>query len=351
MSSHLKVDYLIIGQGLAGSCLALQLIKRGRSVFVFDEPEKNRASSVAAGLFNPVTGKLMTKTWKADKLFTYLQSFYAEAEDFLKSRFYYPFPLYRPFISVEEQNEWMGKSAEPGMMEYIESVFGSSTFSADVHDPFGGLLLKGCGYLDVPTFVKKTRDFLTLSHSFREAHFDESKVEFINSKISYGELVAGKIIFCNGLGSLQNHFFKSIPLRPLKGETLSIQIDDTLERVYNRGVYVVPSRPGVYKVGATYNTKDKNDGTTENGRAELVEKLNSLLRLSYKELNQDWGFRPTTPDRRPILGSHFTHPDLVMFNGLGTKGVSLAPYFSNQLADWLTHVGEIDEAVDIKRFY
>src|SRR6478609_6743743 len=110
MSSQVKVDYLIIGQGLAGSCLALQLLKRGKCVFVFDEPEKNRASLIAAGLFNPVTGKLMTKTWKADKLFDYLHSFYPEAEEFLKSKFYYPFPLYRPFISIEEQNEWMGKS-------------------------------------------------------------------------------------------------------------------------------------------------------------------------------------------------------------------------------------------------
>src|SRR6478736_7266149 len=107
MSSTRKIDYIIIGQGLAGSCLALQLINRGKSVFVFDEPEKNRASLIAAGLFNPVTGKLMAKTWKADRLFSYLHSFYSEAEKLLNCRFYYPFPLYRPFISVEEQNEWM----------------------------------------------------------------------------------------------------------------------------------------------------------------------------------------------------------------------------------------------------
>jgi len=122
MSSYRKIDYLIVGQGLAGTCLALQLIKRKKSVLVFDEPEKNRASSVAAGLFNPVTGKMMTKTWKADKLFPYLHSFYSEAEELLKSKFYYPFPLYRPFISAEEQNEWMGKSTEAGMMEYIDKT-------------------------------------------------------------------------------------------------------------------------------------------------------------------------------------------------------------------------------------
>jgi len=150
---------------------------------------------------------------------------------------------------------------------------------------------------------------------------------------------------------LQGGLFNSIPLRSLKGETLLVQTEQRVERIYNRGVYVVPSGLGIYKVGATYNTKDKSEGITENGGAELHEKLKLLMKLSFKELNQDWGFRPTTPDRRPILGAHLTHPDLVMFNGLGTKGVSLAPYFSSQLADWMTGVAEIEAAVDIRRFY
>ena len=352
MSSPKEIDYLIVGQGLAGSCLAIQLIQRGKSVLVIDQPEQNRASSIAAGLFNPVTGKMMTKTWRADELFPYLNKFYSESEKLLQSKFYYPFPLYRPFVSVEEQNEWMGKSAEPEMMDYIDRVFTSSTFSNEVNDPFGGLLLKGCGYVDVPLFMKSISAFLSRTNSLRIGHFDENQVEFLDDKVRYKEWVVRKIIFCNGTGSLQNKFFKTIPIRPLKGETLLVQLDSTPERIYNRGVYVVPSlATELYKVGATYSTKDKSEGVTIEGRTELLEKLNALFKIPFTEQKQDWGFRPTTPDRRPILGSHLAHPTLVIFNGLGTKGVSLAPFFSGQLADWLEGVAEIDKLVAIARYY
>jgi glycine oxidase len=75
-----------------------------------------------------------------------------------------------------------------------------------------------------------------------------------------------------------------------------------------------------------------------------------LLKVPYKIISQDWGFRPTTPDRRPILGCLHGSENVVIFNGLGTKGVSLAPYFSGQLMDWLLGETEIQSEVNINRF-
>jgi glycine oxidase len=350
--SHKIVDYLIVGQGLAGSCLALQLAKKNKSVFVLDEPEKNRASAVAAGLFNPITGKIMTKTWRADELFPFLNQFYREAEQFLQSKFYYPRPLYRPFISVEEQNEWMGKSSGSSVSEFIESVFSSSAFSQHVNDSFGGLLLKSCGYLDTSAFIQSVRNWLIQSGCFKVQKLEEDGIGFKEDKVVYEDILAGKIVFCNGLGVADGKFFQSIPLRSLKGETILVQTDQMLERLYNRGVYVVPtSTEGIYKVGATYNVKDQSESVTESGQRELMEKLGLLMKIPFQWVGHDWGKRPTTPDRRPILGPHPDHPNLVMFNGLGTKGVSLAPYYSNQLANWLVGNGEIEGIVAISRFY
>ncbi|HNP08097.1 MAG TPA: FAD-binding protein, partial [Cyclobacteriaceae bacterium] len=82
-----KTDYIIVGLGLAGACLALQLLKRGKRILVFDTPSKNRASLIAAGLFNPITGKRIVKTWKADEIFSYLFKFYREAEKELQAKF------------------------------------------------------------------------------------------------------------------------------------------------------------------------------------------------------------------------------------------------------------------------
>jgi len=352
VSDERKIDYIIIGQGLAGSVLALELLKRKKRVIVFDEPEKNRASAIAAGLFNPITGKMMTRTWKADELFAVLPIFYSEAEQVIKKRFFYSTPLYRPFISVEEQNEWMGKSAEPALQDYIGQVFSRAAFAQHIHDSFGGLLLKNCGYIDTRVFLSGVREVLMQSGSYRHEHFDELIMDLSGDAVSYKDIHAEKIVYANGLGALRSSYFNHLPLRPLKGETLSIKTPLPFDRIYNRGVYIVPAgEKGIYKAGATYATKDKTEAITTQGKVELEEKLNGLLNLPYEITGQDWGFRPTTSDRRPMLGAHPHHPNLVMFNGMGTKGVSLAPYFAIQLADWMEGKGKIEPAVALNRFY
>ncbi|MDL5050926.1 hypothetical protein QQ054_33540 [Oscillatoria amoena NRMC-F 0135] len=120
-----------------------------------------------------------------------------------------------------------------------------------------------------------------------------------------------------------------------------------MPRIYNRGVYVVP---GVWKAGATYNRFDKTVGTTQAAWHELTAGLDSLIRFPYQVAGQLWGFRPTVPDRRPILGVHPEFSSIVIFNGLGTKGVSLAPYFANHLVQWLENGQPLNNEVDIQRY-
>lgn len=349
MKYHKKVDYIIIGQGLAGSCLALQLIFRDKSVVVFDQPQLNHCTSVAAGLFNPITGKMLAKTWLADTIFPYLHSFYRHAENHLEKKFIYPLPLYRPFGSVEEQNEWMGRSTHALMKEYIANIFLHSTHGTDVHDPVGGVLIRHGGYVDTGVFTEAVRSLLKDSNSYREEKLNEAELEIHDMGISYRDLTAKKIIYCGGVNDLNSRFFSWLPIRPLKGETLLIHMAE-IQRIYNRGVYIVPGNlRGEFKVGATYDF-DLTPAVTTAGKAELEAKLKELVRMPYTIFHQNWGIRPTTHDRRILLGPHPSHPNLVIFNGLGTKGISLAPYFSGQLAGWLTGEGEIDSEVNIQRF-
>lgn len=340
-----KVDYILVGQGLAGSCLALRLLKEGKQLVVFDEPARNRSSQVAAGLFNPITGKVMSKTWLADELFRELFSFYREAERDLGESFFFPQPLYRPFLSAEEQNEWMGKSAGQSFKEYVQRITVKKTYK-QCHDPFGGILLATCGYLDVPAFLDSVRNRLRALQAFREERFDFSALQTGDDHVTYGDRTADKIIFCHGI-----HAAHQLPIRLLKGETLTIELEEEPEVIFNRGVYVVPTRArNTYKVGATYETKNLAEGPTVAGRAELEQKLKELISIPYRVTEHDWGFRPTVPDRRPLLGRHPDLKNVVIFNGLGTKGVSLAPYFSAQLASWLLGRGEIQPEVNINRF-
>ncbi len=90
-----RFEYLIVGQGIAGTVLAYTLWKRGKRVALCDNPQGPSASKVAAGIFNPITGRKMVKTWLADALFPALFGFYRQAERDTKASFFHPTDIYR----------------------------------------------------------------------------------------------------------------------------------------------------------------------------------------------------------------------------------------------------------------
>lgn len=344
----MKTDYIIIGQGLAGSAVAMQLIERGKSVVVFDEPRSNTSSRIAAGLFNPITGKKMGKTWLANELFPYLRNFYRKAEELTGQQFFHELPIYRPFLTVEEQNEWVVRSAEPEIRDYINKVHLKSV-AENLRDRLGGLELANAGFLDTGRYVDAVAEFIRKKATLIHEKFSPENVIFMGDGVLYKQYAASRIIFCAGVAA--TGFFDWLPIRPLKGETLSIQAALPENLIPNRGVYMVPvKRSNLWRVGSTYYFQDRSEGPTEIARQELEQKINDLISVPFLVKDHQWGFRPTTPDRRPIIGSHPEHPELVVFNGLGTKGVSLAPYFSEVLFHWLEKGGSINKEVDIERF-
>ncbi|MBY0436155.1 MAG: FAD-dependent oxidoreductase, partial [Cyclobacteriaceae bacterium] len=162
---------------------------------------------------------------------------------------------------------------------------------------------------------------------------------------------AKRIIFCTGTHAKDSKWFHWLPLNRLKGETLEVKLPQQPERIYNRGVYVVPSSTeDLYKVGATYERAPFSEGTTDAAREMLQQQLKELLQMPFEIVHQAWGMRPTTIDRRPILGPHPANKNIIIFNGLGTKGVSLAPYFASRLATWLEGHDTIPDEVNINRF-
>jgi len=326
-----EVDYIIVGFGIAGAALALQLRKRGFTVAIFDEPYEHQASRVAAGLFNPVTGKQMLRTWNADVLFPYLHDFYKDAERVTGSSFFHPMPICIPFLSIKEQNDWMSTN---------EDVYTTSRYGDFINDTFGGLILKSGGHVDTIKYLEAAAKLFDIETKF---NYNELHVA---DKITYKSIKARAIIFCEGIRVKDNPYFNWVPVRQLKGETLDITFERTPSHIFNRGVYVLPSG----RVGATYN-HDVTEGPTEAGRLELVEKLNSLLAVPYTVHHHTWGIRPTTPDRRPIVGPHPEHKNVLIFNGMGTKGVSLAPWASGILCDFLNEGFQIKSDLNISRFY
>jgi glycine/D-amino acid oxidase-like deaminating enzyme len=342
------VDYIIVGQGLAGSALAWTLLQRGRRVMVYDQPENNRASRIAAGICNPVTGRVMTKTFLAEELFPFLNRFYQKAEEILGRKFFYPLPIYRPFLSQEEVDQWKNKLESGELSQFV--TIQKEPSGTTLNDQFGGLEIKQSGYLNVAEWTTAVRDLLKERRLYKEEKFIESELE-PGEVVRYREHVAKKIIFCQGTAALQNSFFNWLPLKPLKGETITVKMNFDPTRIISRGVYVVPSREqNEFIVGSTYERMPFEEGLSEVGKEQIMSGLRALVKEPFQLVHQDWGIRPTVSDRRPLLGGHPDHRNVVIFNGLGTKGVSLAPYFAECLSDWMEGMRELPEEVNIYRF-
>ena len=347
----MKADYIIVGNGLAGACLAVQLHTLGKKLVVYDIPSDNKSSAVAAGLYNPITGKVMRKTWQAAVLFPYLHRFYREAEHLLQRSFFHPVGIYRPFITAGEQNDWAAWSANPDDGVPVELTVAPQSRLA-VNDPLGGLLLPTAGWVDVASFLNAVRSLLSREHRLVEEPFRYDAVRLAAGVAHYGDIVAEKIICCEGVGARNNPWLAPLPIQPLKGEVLIVEAALPEAPIVNRGVYLVPHRqPGCFKAGATYNPHDQQPTVTNQARQDLERHLKAILRIPFRVCGQEWGFRPTVPDRRPIVGQHPRLEQILVFNGLGTKGVSLAPYFSHTLAQWLAGKQSLPHEANMNRFY
>ncbi|MEB2776035.1 FAD-dependent oxidoreductase [Algoriphagus sp. D3-2-R+10] len=345
----MEIDFLLVGQGLAGTALAYRLKQAGKKIRIIDQPGANNSSRIAAGLFNSVTGRKMVKTWKADALFPVIKPFYKELERLAGSEFLTEKAIYRPFLTIEEQNEWMGHSADPGFEAYLEKIYSESQ-SNYLKDPYGGVMLRNSGWLNINNLLD------AMSSYFKEelivGKFDESILTREEGYWSYRDLQVNAVIYCNGLGAMNSRFFNFLPFAPVKGEILEVKQEFTPDYVVNRGVFRVHLGNGVHRVGSTYTKHDLDVGPTDAAKAELLEKLTDLVRLPAEEIvSHKAGIRPATRDRKPFLGKHPTEVGVYIFNGFGAKGVSLIPYFSEQMVSYLLNDHAIDPEVDIARYF
>ena len=341
------VDYLIIGQGIAGSVLAWKLLKAGKRVLVINNKLTNQASQVAAGMYNPISGRYLAKTWLADQLFPSMEAFYSEVASMLAVPLLYPQTIFRPFLSHQEQELWLAKPTQEVDTPYV-SLADSHYQAADIFNQYGGIIIKQAGHLDVPCFLATIRAYLQANNCYREADFDYNKLQF-SRLVRYQDIQAHQLIFCEGAQAKKNPFFSYLPFRLVKGELLTIQLPKKLDRIYNRGVFILPKPNEQAIIGATYDWRDLSIHPTEKAQQVLQARLEKLLRLPYAVVSQKAGIRPATFDRKPWVGLHPDYPQIGIFNGLGTKGVSLAPYLAATFVDYLLDQQALPAPVQLSR--
>jgi glycine/D-amino acid oxidase-like deaminating enzyme len=116
------------------------------------------------------------------------------------------------------------------------------------------------------------------------------------------------------------------------------------------GTFILPRHDGVTKMGSTYVHTYADENPTESGKNQILSRTDRFFLPKFVVAGHEAGVRPATLDRRPFIGMHREKQNIVIFNGLGAKGVTLAPYFSEVLIDFLESGRELEKEVNVERF-
>ncbi len=340
--------HLIVGGGIAGLSLAFSMYER-KIPFKLIDAKKNYSSMVAAGLINPIVFRRTTKSWRVDDFTPYLEAFYNRLERLLDEKFFHPVSIRRIFAHEQERNEWEKKQLKSEYSTYLNKICNEDHTFSNPKNNFGTGTIERAYYVSTETFMEEAYRFF---ESKQCVYYEEVNYsDFNTTTTSYKNDIYEKIFFCQGYTNSENPWFGSLPIQCTKGETLTIHSSELPEDVsLNLKCFILPIGNQQFKVGATYDWNSTDLSITEKGKAQIEAHLTTLTNDPYTIVEQKAGIRPTVLDRRPLLGKHAEFPNLILFNGLGTKGYMMAPLLANELLDHVFNHAPLDPEVNIQRF-
>jgi glycine oxidase len=320
-------DVIVVGGGIIGLTLSLELRKRGLSVVVLDKGEPGQEASWAAGGMlancgaeNPPALKPLANTSAA-----MYPEFVAELED-------------ASGIKVDLRST--GTLLFPAPSQSAQDIPGSQTLPAPITELEPGLEVGGRTVtflaerslgprLLVEAALKSAlHRGVEVKHGEHVVSVDVSEghaVGVTTTKTSYS---APKIVNCAGAwaGMIAPYEF---PTRPVKGQMVSFIMPrrNLLQHVVRSPeIYLIPRSDGRLLAGATVEEAGFDKRTVP----ETIQKLEHaaiamLPALKGARILEAWaGLRPGTPDALPLLGATPT-PGYYVATGHFRDGILLAP--------------------------
>lgn len=341
-------NYLIIGGGIAGVTLAHQLHSRNLTYDLVDDSPKYNSTKVAAGFWNPIVFKRLTMSFNADILMAKLKDYYPKVEQKLGTKFVHNTPQLKIFSTKDERHRFIDKAIVSEVSQFlyeevIEEIDG-------IKAPFGMGKVIGTGYIDTVEYIEKSLKFFESIGSFINRRIDYSDIENTTDYAEFNDEKYEKVIYCEGYHAVHNPLFPELRLKPTKGELLILEIPGlSQDYAFAKSAGLIPLGNQQFIVGSTYDWEDMTDDTTESAKKKLLYNLSDFLELDYTIFDHQAGIRPSSYDRRPIIGKSSKQENAYIMNGLGTKGVMYAPFYSDMLIDSIENGIAIDEDVDFGR--
>ncbi len=326
-------DYLIVGQGIAGTVLGRQLEAQQASFHIIDGTTTPSASRIAAGVWNPIAVKRFLKAWLAEETVEAAKTFFNHEEAVFGKQFFFQTELLKLMSNAEERQQMEARfeSLKPFVIENntLEPAVG-------VDAPNGVLHIKVAGYVEVNAYLDACAAHWQHSGNLIRTHFEHKSLQQVDGAWLWMENRYKQVVFCEGISGMDNPWMSHLPLTNTKGQVLRLKIPDLeTEKILNKQLFILPQANQEFRIGSTYEWSFEDLKPTEAGRQQLLEMLDKVLpKKSYEILRQDAGGRPTTRDRRPLIGA-LNESGLYVFNGLGSRGVLLVPYLAECMLRFL----------------
>ncbi len=327
-------EYRIIGQGIAGTILSMRMEMENIPFQLWDDPGLSSSSKIAAGIANPIVLKRLKLVHEAQYFYEELPDFYRYWEEKLKTDFFKPIAIHHIFQSQGEQNLWLEKSENPAFKPFLGEV--TPYNHSHLRAPFGVGVTKQTFWVDTDKLIRAYRDHLKKQGRYHQATVSPHTLPPADK---------ASLIWCTG--HLMRKDALSEIFTPTKGEVLVIRSSElSLDHILHAGVFILPLGNHLFKVGATYAWNHLDEVPSQQGLKTLETELRKIYNGPYEIVDHLAGIRPNIKDRKPIMGRC---EDGLVFNGLGSRGVLLAPRLSKTFVQFLNG-GELPSHYNLNRF-
>ena len=347
MNTGTVADSLIIGQGLAGTAMAWNLIEHGRRVLIVDRDEPVTSSKIAAGLLTPITGMRLSLSSGYEKQLVAAVSFYRRIENKLGARFLHAKRHVRLFKNEIEPGRWAVR--QPEMKRFLTSR--QRLVSAECfHNLRGGFEMKHGGYLDTAGYLKLSRQWFAQRGLIETTNVEHEDVKPDAHGVAWRGLRFREVIYCTGWEASKHPWFDWVPFQSARGTILRLKADVGEEnRIIHHGVWLLQHADGFLRAGSTYDTRFSSPNEVPAADlAVLDQRLRQALVKPFEVQDVRAAVRPIIRDQTMILGRHPAHEHVLFFNGLASKGTLRAPWHAQLLTEHLVNGLSLPEAVDLR---
>lgn len=323
---------LVAGQGLAGTLVSREGLLRHWDVQVVDAGLPS-ASSVAAGMYNPMSFRRIVEVWDAPVHLDAMVETYRDFEQVLGQALLHPLPIYKRIPNAEYASDWNGKAASsPWISDVLTPSSAETAHLPPSQDGYGRV--DGGGWLNLPLLIASWREHLTELGRFTLRGLNEQD----QHDLDQGQWDA--IIDCRGWSARASTLGPQLDIRANRGEILTVKTGamhpcPPPDSILNFGKWTLPLEHHSWRLGASYEWNRTDLDPTPETADFLVSALSSQWEgaLATTVVQHEAGIRPVSRDRRPAVGPVPGCPGWHVFNGLGTRGVLIGPRWAHHLGD------------------